>query len=209
MAAKCLQDLLGMCNFCISWCLGGIKTGSGLRRIRDKRLQGVKGLKLFNILWWVFFFFPFGLGFPFDLEWHCLLHQVTSATPRSWAMTVSSSTRSRWQPGTAARRGRCTAFPFALTSSLSANPAGKVGLHHFCVCGCVPRFQEGLTENCLNLLKRKCNYLCVITWVCTVCVCQHGGVAQCVHREGAWVVSCEESISAHRNTDAIICILLL
>lgn len=60
-------------------------------------------------------------------------YQVTSGTRRNWAMIASSSTRSRWQPGTAARREPCTAFLSALTSSRSANLAGKVGPYYICL----------------------------------------------------------------------------
>lgn len=100
-------------------------------------------------------------------------HQETSGTRRNWATTVSSSTRSRWRPGTAARREPCTASLYASTSSLSANLAGKVSHHHICVCVCEQRFQTGLSVPYLYIHKRRCSCLFVITWVFRVSVCLH------------------------------------
>ena len=130
------------------------------------------------------------------------LRQVTSATRRSWATTASSSTRSRWRRGTAARREPCTASPSALTSSLCANLAGKVGpqlLRYVCR----DSGQVWLRSVCTPG-KRRCECLRAITKVCAVCVraCQPG----CIVQYTCTVMGL--CVFAHRSTGVIICMSL-
>lgn len=90
--------------------------------------------------------------------------KATSGTQRSWATTASSSTRSKSRPGTAARRERCTASPSALTSSPSANLAGKVSLHQ--------ELQAGWSVSRSSTQRRRWDYLRVIySSLYSVCVC--------------------------------------
>lgn len=92
--------------------------------------------------------------------------KATSGTQRSWATTASSSTKSKSRPGTAARRERCTASPSALTSSPSANPAGKVSLH------LLKELQAGWSVSRFSTQRRRWDYLCVIySSLYSVCVC--------------------------------------
>lgn len=155
------------------------------------------------------------LGLNLTFSWPFSPHKVTSGTQRSWATTASSSMRSRWPPGTAARREPSTASLSALTSSPSANLAGKVGRHHNSMSACVQRFQAGLPVECFYIQWRRCNYLCASVQACLfskVCAQWWGWLcAFCAHRNThviIWITSlCVFLLTSECVVLAVVCIL--
>lgn len=137
-------------------------------------------------------------------------HQVTSGTQRNWAMTVSSTTRSRWRPGTVARREPCIRSLCTLKSSRSADQAGKVSLPHICVSVCLQGFETDLSppsegdflslHSCSHYVHR-CAFFALVYWATSKSVpCLPAlffFLHLCLWSQALSFILCLYSISAH------------